>query len=127
MALLSSDQATPSSMWGPSERPGPFKKDEVFNLVSIDRAAQIVHEFSMMNDKAKRKAAATTAVKRDNALPLVTLDKGDDNASSQLHTEARNLRTVNKEIKEQMKWWVTQRVEIIRNLPPKTCVFYQIL
>ena len=79
----------------------------------------MVGDHLQATEKAKRLAVktSTTAVKMDDELPKVALSRGVDNASSELHEVARNLRPVNKEYVDQMDWRVTKRTEIIRNLP----------
>jgi len=79
----------------------------------------VVSNYTQDIAKAKRQAvkSSTAAMKMDDTLPRVFLKKGVDNAGSELHEQARNLRPVNKEYKDQMKWRATKRPEVIRNLP----------
>ena len=79
----------------------------------------VVSNYNQDLAKAKRQAVKTspTAMKMDDTLAKVTIKNGVDNASSELHKEARNLRPVVKEYKDQMEWRVTKRPEVIRNLP----------
>ena len=79
----------------------------------------VISNYNQDLAKAKRQAVKTSpkAMKMDDTLPKVTIKNGVDNASSELHKEARNLRPVVKEYKDQMEWRVTKRPEVIRNLP----------
>ena len=79
----------------------------------------VVSNYNQDLAKAKRQAvkSSPTAMKMDDTLPKVSIKKGVDNASSELHEDARNLRPVVKEYKDQMEWRVTKRPEVIRNLP----------
>ena len=91
----------------------------LFNELSRDTAVMVVSNYNQDLAKAKRQAvkSSPTAMKMDDTLPKVSIKKGVDNASSELHEDARNLRPVVKEYKDQMEWRVTKRPEVIRNLP----------
>ena len=72
---------------------------------------------NLINLKEKSK---NSQEKSDDALKIVAVPGGSDDAQDNLNIIARQLRPVNKEIGEQMSWQVWHRLQVIRNLPLET-------
>ena len=107
-----------SDLFPADVRPDIFRSDAVFNALSFDKASTFVHEHGLMQAKIKLKERSNNSQeKADDKLRMVEVPAGADDAQEVLNTVARNLRPVNKEIKEQMSWLVTERKDVIRNLP----------
>ena len=102
-------------------RPEIFRNDDVFNALTFDKASTFVHEHGLLQAKIKMKnASKNSQEKADDKLSKVEVLAGGDAAQENLNEVARNLRPVNKEITDQMKWMITERKEVIRNLPLET-------
>ena len=99
-------------------RPEMFRDDELFNKLSLDRAAMVCHDYAMLLAKEKMKdKKKASQEKSDDTLAKIQVPAGEDNASDTLNTVARQLRPVNKEMADQMSWQARERKEIVRNLP----------
>ena len=107
-----------SDMFPADVRPDIFRNDEVFNALTFDKASTFVHEHGLLQAKIKMKnASKNSQEKADDKLKEVEVTGGVDDAQEKLNEVARNLRPVNKEIGDQMKWKVTEWKEVVRNLP----------
>ena len=107
-----------SDLFPADVRPDIFRNDAVFNALSFDKASTFVHEHGLMQAKIKLKERSRNSQeKADDKIRMVEVPAGEDDAQEILNTVARNLRPVNKEIKEQMGWLLTERKDVIRNLP----------
>ena len=107
-----------SDMFPADVRPETFRNNDVFDALTFDKASTFVHEHGMLQAKLRLKEKnKTSKEKADDKLKEVQVPSGIDDAKDNLNKEARNLRPVNAEISEQMTWWVTEREEVIRNLP----------
>ena len=110
---------TNSEMFPASMRPEMFADDDIFNELAFDKAATFVHEHKMLTTKLEAKAGGKSAhEKSDDTIKKVKIPEGDDDAGENLNIEARKaLRPVNKEISEQMSWFVTKYEQVILNVP----------
>ena len=108
-----------SEIFPAEERPEMFKSDEKFDLLSRDRAAKICYQHSVQETKRKEKKAKLSSLeKTDDKIPTVKIPAGDDNARDVLNTKARQLlRPPVLEMEKMMEWYVSNRVEVTRNLP----------
>ena len=107
-----------SDMFPADVRPEIFRDDDVFNGLTFDKASTFVHEHGLLQAKIKMKdASKNSQEKADDKLKKVEVEAGSDDAQNNLNEGARNLRPVNKEMNDQMKWRVTEYKEIVRNLP----------
>ena len=108
-----------SEVYPKEDRPPMFEDDEVFDRLSGDKAADIVLQFYTIKEKKALKNSSKCALeKTDDKLKKVKIAAGEDDAGDVIHVEARKkLRPVNKEVEDQMEYFVRERTEIIRNLP----------
>ena len=107
-----------SDMFPADVRPDIFRNDDVFNALSFDKASTFVHEHGLLQAKIKMKdASRNSQEKADDKLKKIEVKAESDDAQDNLNESARNLRPVNKEITDQMKWRTTEWKEVIRNLP----------
>ena len=108
-----------SELFPADMRPEMFADDDMFNALAFEKAATFVHEHGLLKAKIKSKSSGKNShEKSDDVLKKVKIPEGEDDAGENINIEARKaLRPVNKELSDQMKWYVTKREQIVRNLP----------
>ena len=115
----SSGKKKNSEIYPADVRPEAFANNEAFDCLSADKAADVVlHHYNISKKMAMKESTKNVVEKTDDKLRKVKIAAGEDDAFDNIHVEARKkLRPINKEIEDQMDFFVRERKEIIRNLP----------
>jgi hypothetical protein len=106
-----------SSKWGKEIRPPFLQDNEVFNKLSLESAANQIMQLITSNELKEKKANnAGGKEKADEPIKVLTIEAGEDDATSKLHAQRFMFRTPLKDPKDYWSLYPRKWTEVNKSI-----------